>query len=1592
MIQTIQTAARPRRKVLAIGLVALVVVSGIGVGVPNSSPVQNTSAQTTSETFSLSSESPATVAPGNSFTVTYTIENTGSTALNSLGLQATEVPNGFTITSISSADATFISDQQNAVGFPTISPGENATVTFTVQANATISGNRTLTVEAANGFGANEVARTQNTTVSVNQQPTADAGNSQLVDEETNVTLNASGSSDPDGDPLSYNWSQTAGPSVDLNGATSVTPSFTAPATGSETTLTFRVAATDGNGGIDADTVNITVQPLSQPNFSVNSLNAPNTATRDDSLTVSATISNNGDEVGTQTVQFRVDTNSDGTLGTDEILASQEVSLGAEETTEVTFEDLETSSLEPGDYTHGIFSANDSETATIAISSPPDPANFNVDNLTAPTTVTQGNALTVSTAISNNGDQAGTQIVQFRVDTNGDGTLGDGEVLSSQEVSIDGGETAEVTFENLTTDSLAPGDYTHGVFTADDRETATITISSPPNPANFSVDNLNAPTTATQGDSLTVSADISNEGEQAGTQTVNFGLDTDRNGTIEADETLASQNISLDGGETTEVTFENIDTNSVEPGDYTHEIVTGNDSETATITISSPPEPANFSVENLDAPSSVTQGETITVSAEIANEGEQADTQTIEFRLDADGNGTIETEETLASQNVSLNAGETTEITFDGLETDPLTIGDYTHGVFTANHSETARITISSPPEPANFSVENLTAPAAVTQGDSLTVSIEISNEGDQADTQTIEFRIDTDGSEALEADEILASQNVSLDAGETTEVAFENLDTSSVEPGDYTHGVITSNDSETATITISSPPEPANFSVSGLNAPTATTQGDSLTVSAEISNEGDRTGIQTVQFRVDTDGNGALEFDEVLASENVSLNAEETTEVTFESLDTDPLAPGNYTHGIVTDDDSEIATILIEAANQSPTADAMESQTVEEGASVTLNASGSSDPDGDTLSYTWTQTTGPPANLSSPSTETPSFIAPEVDADSDLVFEVTVSDGNGGTATDAVTITVQNDIAPEPDNRSPDADAGADQTVDEHSTVQLYADGSTDPDGDILTYNWTQTAGPSVTLSESLFSAPTFTAPTVTEETTLTFQTRARDGNGGTDTDTVNITVRPVNDPPSADAGPDQTVDSGTAVTLNASASTDPEGDTLSYEWEPVSRANVTLSEANTATPSFNASDVDVETILSFEVTVSDGNGATDIDTVDVRIEPVEQPAENQPPVADAGPDQTVPGESTATLDATGSSDPDGDSLAYTWTQTSGPDVPLSDGSTATPSFTSPAVDQATDLTFEVVVSDGQGETDTENVTVTVEPVTEGEAFFAVTNLSVPDKVTQGDSLTISANIINTGDAEGTQLVEARVDANNDETQEVIQTESVTLASGENTTVTTTRTIPANLSTGQYTGGLFTSDSNQTTSVTVISKASPEEKYTRDEIAKAKYGYNFSELSNETARQVEELYLRQPFAKGAQPEDVKTREEIAEDRYGKDFGNLSRETTIEIQSDFDAQFGDTGANTTYTRDEISRAKYYGYNFSELSTETAGQVEELYNRQPFADGISPSNIQTREEIANEKYGLEGDELSRETRLELEQTYHEQFKKNENSND
>jgi hypothetical protein len=101
-----------------------------------------------------------------------------------------------------------------------------------------------------------------NTVVDSNDQPHADAGGDQTVDEGQWVTLDGDGSYDPNGDELDYSWTQTSGQGVDLQDADEVQAQFRAPSVNDDTSLKFELRVEDQNGRADEDSTTVNVNGI----------------------------------------------------------------------------------------------------------------------------------------------------------------------------------------------------------------------------------------------------------------------------------------------------------------------------------------------------------------------------------------------------------------------------------------------------------------------------------------------------------------------------------------------------------------------------------------------------------------------------------------------------------------------------------------------------------------------------------------------------------------------------------------------------------------------------------------------------------------------------------------------------------------------------------------------------------------------------------------------------------------------------------------------------------------------------------------------------------------------------------------------------------------------------------------------------------------------------------------------------------------------------------------------------------------------------------------------------------------------------------
>lgn len=186
---------------------------------------------------------------------------------------------------------------------------------------------------------------------------------------------------------------------------------------------------------------------------------------------------------------------------------------------------------------------------------------------------------------------------------------------------------------------------------------------------------------------------------------------------------------------------------------------------------------------------------------------------------------------------------------------------------------------------------------------------------------------------------------------------------------------------------------------------------------------------------------------------------------------------------------------------NEPPTIGTIENPAVNEGAQVVLAAS-AFDSDGDKLSYSWTQKSGPLVTLVGASTNMISFSAPQILQNTTLSFEIMVTDEEGYGVTKTVFVYVRDMPAKDeggpgilPDNSAPIVSAGPDQVVTEGSFVVLQGRIESTASNSSYDFAWNQVAGAPVMLSNSSSLDPSFSAPEVNEETTLTFEFAMLDG-----------------------------------------------------------------------------------------------------------------------------------------------------------------------------------------------------------------------------------------------------------------------------------------------------------------------------------------------------------------------------------------------------------------------------------------------------------------------------------------------------------------
>ncbi|MFL3652013.1 MAG: PKD domain-containing protein [Pseudoalteromonas sp.] len=253
---------------------------------------------------------------------------------------------------------------------------------------------------------------------------------------------------------------------------------------------------------------------------------------------------------------------------------------------------------------------------------------------------------------------------------------------------------------------------------------------------------------------------------------------------------------------------------------------------------------------------------------------------------------------------------------------------------------------------------------------------------------------------------------------------------------------------------------------------------------------------------------------------------------------------------------------------------------------------------------FTWQQVSGPSLDGFPLDGAEQTLTAPDVKADSEIILRVSYQSTGSSAVSDDITISVSSN------NQLPLVVVT--QTLPEtlpsvyKDTIILSALESTDPDdnGQIDTYFWEQLSGLDLDITSFDESTLSFSHPLLESNTNLSWKLTITDDEGGQASTQYDMTLNKTNELVDANAGDDQTVEEFELVTLDATGS-ETVTDTYECTWQQLTGNAETLSSASQCATTFTASDVDTDTTLSFEVTVTDSKGRTDTDSLFVDVTP---------------------------------------------------------------------------------------------------------------------------------------------------------------------------------------------------------------------------------------------------------------------------------------------------------------------------------------------------------------------------------------------------
>ena len=408
-------------------------------------------------------------------------------------------------------------------------------------------------------------------------------------------------------------------------------------------------------------------------------------------------------------------------------------------------------------------------------------------------------------------------------------------------------------------------------------------------------------------------------------------------------------------------------------------------------------------------------------------------------------------------------------------------------------------------------------------------------------------------------------------------------------------------------------------------------------------------------------------------------------------------------------------ATVTV-SDNLSPQVDAGADQSVSPGATVDLLGS-ASDSDGSVVDIAWQQESGSIVSLSSNSTLDTSFTAPSANSSElTLVFQLSVTDDRGASATDTVTVLVA-------------ADQGSAIVyrvdVAENSNGTIHVATTMDPEQESLTYSLSGTDADDFSIDSSsgaisFTSTPDYEVPT-DANTDNSYELTFAVSNGTTTTlqDLV-ITVIDVNEAPTITSTPDASTPENTTITYTATA-TDPENTPLSYSLSGTDAANFSIDPSSgaisfTTIPDYeNPVDTDANNVYALTLEVSDSTHTTS-QALTITVTNIDEP-----PSITSAASTITPENTTTTIYTTSASDPENSALSYSLSATDAAHLSINPSSGAisfaiNPDYENPADSDANNI-YELMleVSDST-HTTSQALAITVDDANDNAPIITAT------------------------------------------------------------------------------------------------------------------------------------------------------------------------------------------------------------------------------------------------------------------------------------